>query len=286
MSFFELLLLLVGHVHAAAEPLGADDDAFFAGGHFQRIVLHVFAGPAEDRMQQLFFRRQFALALGRDLADEDVARPDARADADDAVLIEIGQRPLADVGNVARELFAAELGLADFDVVLLDVNRGERVVLHQPLADDDGVFEVVAVEGHERDEHVAAQGQFALMHGGAVGEDLALLDALALLDDRLLVQAGALVQADELAEDVFVRVVDQDAHRIDVRDHARALGADDHAAVLRDRPFHAGRRPPADRSAAAAPPGAACSNPSTRGWRRRARGTGSAPPRPKPSAAG
>ena len=90
--------------------------------------------------------------------------PDARADADDAGLIEIGQSPLADVRNVARELFAAQLGLANFDVVFLDVNRGERVFLHQLLADDDGVFEVVAVVGHERDEHVAAQGQFALMH--------------------------------------------------------------------------------------------------------------------------
>ena len=45
------------------------------------------------------------------------------------------------------ELFAAELGLADFDVVLFDVDRGEGdVLLHQPLADDDGVFEVVAIE--------------------------------------------------------------------------------------------------------------------------------------------
>ena len=89
------LLLLVGHVHAAAEPLGADDDAFFAGGHFQRVVLHVFAGAAEDRVQQLLFRRQFALGLRSDLADEDVAGPDAGADADDAVLVEVGQGTLA-----------------------------------------------------------------------------------------------------------------------------------------------------------------------------------------------
>ena len=211
------LLLLVGHVHPAAEALGVDNHAFFAGGHFQRIVLHVFAGSAEDRMQQFFFRRQFALALGSNLADEDIAGPDAGADADDAALVKIGQGSLADIGDVAGELFAAELGLADFDVVFLDVNRGERVFLHEPLADDDGVFEVVAVEGHERDQHVAAQGEFALMGGGAVGDDLTLLDALAFLDDRLLVQAGALVEADEFAQIVFVGVVDQDARGIDDR---------------------------------------------------------------------
>ena len=43
------------------ELLRVDDDAFDARGHFQRIVLHVFAGPAEDRVQQFFFRRQFGL---------------------------------------------------------------------------------------------------------------------------------------------------------------------------------------------------------------------------------
>ncbi len=81
-------------MHAAAEPLGADDDAFLAGGHFQRVVLHILAGAAEDRVQQLFFRRQFALALGAHLADEDVARADVRADLHDAVLIEVRQRLL------------------------------------------------------------------------------------------------------------------------------------------------------------------------------------------------
>ena len=68
------------------ELLGVDDDAFDAAGDFQRLVLHVFAGPAEDRVQQLFFRRQFGLGLGRDLADEDVAGLDARADLHDARL--------------------------------------------------------------------------------------------------------------------------------------------------------------------------------------------------------
>ena len=113
------------------ELLRVDDDAFDARGHFERVVLHVFAGPAEDRVQQLLFRRQFALALGRDLADQDVARLDERADLDDAVLVEVAERLRADVRDVAGELLAAELRLADFDVELLDVDRGVGVVLHQ-----------------------------------------------------------------------------------------------------------------------------------------------------------
>ena len=61
-------------LHPAAEPLGVDDDALDAGRHLQRVVLHVLAGPAEDRVQQLLFGGQLALALRRDLADQDVAR--------------------------------------------------------------------------------------------------------------------------------------------------------------------------------------------------------------------
>jgi hypothetical protein len=48
-------------------------------------------------------------------------------------LVEVRQRALADVGMSRVKLLAAELGLADLDVVLLDVDRGERVVLDQPL---------------------------------------------------------------------------------------------------------------------------------------------------------
>jgi hypothetical protein len=43
------------------------------------------------------------------------------------------------------------------------------------LGDEDGVLEVVAVPGHERDEHVAAEGEFALVGAGAVGDDVALV---------------------------------------------------------------------------------------------------------------
>ena len=206
--FLEGLALVFAQAHPAAEPLGVDHDPLDARRDFERVVLDVLAGPAEDRVQQLFFGRQLALALGRDLADQDIARLDVGADPDDAVLVEVAQRFLRDVGDVAGELLAAELGLADLDLELLDVDRGVDVFLHQPLADDDRVLEVVAVPGHEPDQDVAAQRQLALVGRGAVGEDLALLDLLADLDDRLLVQAGPLVQADVLAQLVDVVVVD------------------------------------------------------------------------------
>ena len=54
-----------------------------------------------------------------------------------------------------------ELGVAGHHLELLDVDRGEHVVADDALGDQDRILEVVAVPRHERDQHVAAQRQFA-----------------------------------------------------------------------------------------------------------------------------
>jgi predicted nuclease with TOPRIM domain len=56
------------------------------------------------------------------------------ADVDDARLVEVAQRFLADVRDVAGDVLRPELGVAGHDLELLDVDRGEDVVLrHDPL---------------------------------------------------------------------------------------------------------------------------------------------------------
>src|SRR6266508_3438176 len=50
--------------------------------------------------------------------------------------------------KIARDLLVAELGRARVGLVLLDVNRSQRVVLDQTAAEDDRVREVVALPGH------------------------------------------------------------------------------------------------------------------------------------------
>jgi hypothetical protein len=54
------------------------------------------------------------------------------------------------------------------------VDGGVDVLLDDALGDEDGVLEVVAVPRHERDEHVAAEGQLAEFGVRAVGDDVAL----------------------------------------------------------------------------------------------------------------
>ena len=168
------------------------------GGTRERAVTDVAGLLAEDRAEELLFGRELGLALRRDLADEDVARLHLGADADDAALVEVLEGLFADVRDVARDLFLAELGVAGDALELLDVDRGEDVVLGDALGDEDRVLEVVALPRHERDEHVLAERELAHVGRRAVGEDVAGLHRLAGADDRLLVVAGRLVRALEL----------------------------------------------------------------------------------------
>ena len=103
-------------------------------GTLRRGVADLAGLLTEDRAQQPLLRGQLGLALGRDLADQDVAGDDLGADADDAALVEVGEDLLADVRDVAGDLLGAELGVPGVDLVLLDVDRGEDVVLHEALA--------------------------------------------------------------------------------------------------------------------------------------------------------
>ena len=112
------------------------------------------------------------------------------------------------------------------------------------------ILEIIAVPRHERDEHVAAQGELAEVGRGAVGDDVAGADQFALLHQRTLVDAGVLVRALELHQrvDVDARLAgldivgdaDDDAGGVDLVDDAGAAGGDGGAGIARDRLLHAG----------------------------------------------
>ena len=197
-------LVLLGAL--AGEDAGVDDDAADARRNLERAVADVAGLLAEDGAEQLLFGRELRLALRRDLADEDVARLHLGADADDAGLVEVLEGLFADVRDVARDLFLAELRVAGDALELLDVNRGEDVVLGDALGDEDRVLEVVALPRHERDEHVLAERELA--HVGRRDRRRGRRPAFTTLagaNDRLLVVASRLVRALELGEVVDVR---------------------------------------------------------------------------------
>ena len=267
----------------AAEDHHVDHHAALAVGHLQRGVADLARLLLEDRADQLLLGGQLGLALGRDLADEQVAGADLGADADDAAVVEVAQRLLRAVGDVAGDLLLAELGRARVDLVLLDVDRGELVVAHEALGEDDRVLEVVALPGHEGDHQVLAERHLTAVARGAVGQHVAGLHLHARRDERLLVDQRALVGAHELLQLVLLaRAVvgfDHDLGGVDVGDGSRRTRQQHVAGVERGAQLHAGadeRRVRRQQRHRLAP---ACSSPSARGWRRRARGTGSSPSR-------
>src|SRR5262249_15473363 len=99
-----------------------DHDADHARRNAQRRIADVTSALAEDRAEELLFRRQLRLALRRDLADEDIAGLHFGADAHDARFVEVLEGFLADVRNVARDFFFAELGVSGDALELFNVN--------------------------------------------------------------------------------------------------------------------------------------------------------------------
>ena len=247
----DLLGALVALDAFAGEHLHVDHGALRALVHAQRGVLHVRSLLAEDGAQQLLFRRQRGLALRRDLAHQRVAGHDFGTHVDDAGLVEAVELLFGQVRDVARDFLGAELGVAGHHHQFLDVDRGVAVVGHDAFGDQDRVFEVVAVPGHERDQHVLAQGQFAEVGRCTVGHHVALGDLVAALDDRTLVDVGVLVRtlildqvvdvhADFAGRGLVVVHAHHDTGRVDVVDDTAAGGRDHGAGVDRGDALDAG----------------------------------------------
>src|SRR5262249_20184347 len=70
----------------AREDAHVDDLAGLAVRHLEAGVADLAGLLTEDRAEEPLLGGELGLALGRDLADEDVARADLGADADDAAL--------------------------------------------------------------------------------------------------------------------------------------------------------------------------------------------------------
>src|SRR6202012_4622991 len=73
----------------AAEGLDVDHDAALTVRNLERGVTDLTRLLLEDRADQLLLGGQLGLALGRDLADEQVARLNLGTDADDAAVVEV-----------------------------------------------------------------------------------------------------------------------------------------------------------------------------------------------------
>ena len=170
--FDDLAALVLAQPFARENP-HVDDRAFDAGRHPQRGIAHFAGLLAEDRAQQFFFGRKLSFALGGNLADQDIAGLNLGADANNAALVEIRKRLVADIGNIPGDFFGTELGIARNALELFDVNRSVNIFFDHPFADQNRIFEVVAAPGHQRDDDVAPQSELAHFRRRTIGDDIA-----------------------------------------------------------------------------------------------------------------
>ena len=127
----DLQRALVLFLTLAAEDANVDDRAFDTRRAGERGIANIAGLFAEDSAQQLLFRSELGFALGRYLAYQNVVVLDLGADADDSAFVQVTQRRLGDVRNIARDLFRSQLGIASFDFELhanFKPARGAKVV--------------------------------------------------------------------------------------------------------------------------------------------------------------
>src|SRR5205085_1081507 len=143
-------------------------------------------------------------------------------------------------------------GIARFDFVFLDVNRGVVIVLYQLFADENSVFKVVAAPWHKGHQYVAAKSQFTAVSARTVRKNLLFLYAIAYANQRLLVDTSVLVGTLELGQCVdvcsnfaaqYAGVVgldtNNDAFGIDLVDDAIAFAEHNRARIASGNTLHA-----------------------------------------------
>ena len=191
----------------AGKDLHINHGALAALVHAQRSVFHVAGFFAKNGAQQFFFGREGGFAFGRNLAHQHVARLHFSAHVDDARVVQTVELRFRQVGNIACDFFSAQLGITRHHHQFFDMDGGVAVIGHHALANQNRVLEVVAVPGHEGNQHVLADGDFAQIGRSTVSNHVALVNFVARFDDGALVDVGVLV-----ATLVFDEVVDVYAH--------------------------------------------------------------------------
>ena len=212
----------------------------------ERGILHVAGLVAEDGAEQLLLGTGVAFALGRNLADHNVAGSHTCADADDTVLVEVLGGFLAHIGDVGGEFLHTALGLAHLQVEFLHMDAGEDILAHHTFVEHNGVLIIVTLPGHVGNQQVLAQCQLAVLGAVAVGQNLALLHTVALADDGAQVDGHVLVGAPELGYAVFLErrleadkllvlgavIEDADGGSVHIVHRTGSLGGNHGAAVL------------------------------------------------------
>ncbi len=127
------------------------------------------------------------LTFGSDLTHQNVATFNESTNTNNSHFVKIAKAFLSNIGDLTGDFLWAQLGLAGFNLVLLDVYRGVEIVGHQALADEQGILVVVSLPGHVSDQNILSQGNFTAFTGGTIRQDLTNNHRITLMDDWTLI---------------------------------------------------------------------------------------------------
>ena len=159
----------------------------------QRGIPYLARLFAEYCTEQSFLGGKLGFALGRYLSYKYIARGDLCADADNAAVVKILKRVLADIRYISCYFLRPEFCIARFKLIFLNMNGGINIIAHQALVYKNRVLVVVAFPCHKADEGVSAEGYFAVARSRTVGNNLVLLDLLTHRHYRALIYTGSVV---------------------------------------------------------------------------------------------
>ena len=123
----------------------------------QRGVARLSGLFTEDGAQEALLGGEVRLALGRDLTYQNISGVYLGTLLYDTVDVQIAQRIVADVLDLAGDLLRAELCISRLMCVDLNVKRGIYVVPYKVFVKQNGVLIVVAFPGHKADKGVLAE---------------------------------------------------------------------------------------------------------------------------------
>ena len=190
-----------------AEADNVNNATIRAVWHLEGRITNIVCLSTEDCAKQALFCGQSSLTLRSDLTNQNIARANLSADADDTVIVEVCEHVLTKVWNLAGNLLSTKLGITSINLVAGNVNGGQKVFLNNTLGDDNTVLVVVAFPWHVSNGKVCTKCQLRVVNRWTVCDWLAFLDLLSNSDDWTMVDASGLVGALVLRKIVALRTV-------------------------------------------------------------------------------
>ena len=190
---FDLKRTLVFFNAVAVEYTHFNDRTEITRLNAQGCVTNVRRFFTKDSTEEFFLWCHRAFAFWCDLTNKDITGLYFSTDINDTRFVEVAQGFLTDVWNIACDFLWPKLRVTCGDFEFLNVDRGEDVVTYNTLRDQNGVFVVVPVPRHKRDDHVFTQCQITDVCRWTISNNFALQNCIAHFNQRTLVDAGVLV---------------------------------------------------------------------------------------------